>query len=58
MITQQWSQLSDKHQRLLAYLQEDADKLKAEEADKNRLENERAAYEEEIQRLTQAQVDR
>jgi len=54
---QQQTQLSGEHQKLLARLQEDADKLKAEEAQKNRLEQERAAKEEEIRRLTKAQAD-
>ena len=56
-LQQQQTQLSDEHQKLLARLQEDADKLKAEEAEKDRLEKERAAKEEEIRRLTQAQAD-
>ncbi|MGH7257542.1 MAG: OmpA family protein [Nitrospiraceae bacterium] len=54
---QQQTQLSGEHQKLLARLQEDADKLKVEEAEKNRLEQERAAKEEEIRRLTKAQAD-
>ena len=54
---QQQTQLSGEHQKLLARLQEDADKLKAEEAQKNRLEQEQAAKEEEIRRLTKAQAD-
>ena len=54
---QQQTQLSGEHQKLLARLQEDANRLKAEEAEKTRLEKEQAAKEEEIQRLTQAQAD-
>jgi len=55
-LQQQQTQLSDEHQKLLARLQEDADKLKAEETEKDRLEKERAAKEEEIRRL-KAQAD-
>ncbi|MEX5218506.1 MAG: OmpA family protein [Nitrospira sp.] len=51
------AQLADEQQKLLAQLQQEADRLKAEESEKNRLEKERLAKEEEIQRLTKAQAD-
>jgi chemotaxis protein MotB len=51
------AQLAGEQEKLLAQLQQEADRLKSEEAEKNRLEKERLAKEEEIQRLTKAQAD-
>ncbi|WP_447597855.1 OmpA family protein [Nitrospira sp. Nam80] len=51
------AQLAGEQEKLLARLQQEADRLRAEEAEKNRLEKERLAKEEEIQRLTKAQAD-
>jgi chemotaxis protein MotB len=51
------TELTDEQQKLLAQLQQEADRLKAEGAEKDRLEKERIAKEEEIQRLTKAQAD-
>jgi chemotaxis protein MotB len=50
------NQLAREHEELLAKLQQDADRLKAEEAEKDRLKNERLAKEEEMKRLTAAQA--
>ena len=50
------NQVVHEHEELLAKLQQDADRFRAEEAEKNRLEKERLAKEEEIKKLTAAQA--
>jgi chemotaxis protein MotB len=56
-LTEARAQAQEETSRLQATLQQEKERLKAEEAEKVRLEQERAAKEAEIQRLTQTHAD-